>query len=248
MKAFKLHGNTAFWNKLGLVSLNLNTLQKDETTPIPDEKRVHVSVVSNLYKVVDESIHETLKGEISESDKNELLSTLKNESPDFILSLGDKVVGYANYKLRNGATEPETSTPSKKLNCDVFRCYIDDSLTLNPSFPYMFLSEPIVPVDWTEEKVEEKEDDIAALKKLRRKLSCENGIERIVIIDHAMHTLYIEDIPLKILEEEYNGEEEDYIKDNYAFMGDWSWDYITDVEYTPAGGETYPIEPSDFVD
>lgn len=247
MKTFKLHGNTAYWNKLGLVSLNLNTLQQDETTPIPDEKRVHVSVVSNLYKVVDDGIHETLKGEISESDKTELLSTLKNETPDFILSLGDKVVGYANYRLRNGATEPETSTPSYKSNFDI-RSFIDDSLTMNPAFSYIFLSEPIVPVDWTEEKDEEKEDDIAALKELRKKLSCENGIERIAIIDHAMHTLYIEDIPLKVLEEEYNGEEEDYIKDNYTFDGEWEWDYITDVEYTPDGGETYSIEPSDFVD
>ena len=57
-------------------------------------------------------------------------------------------------------------------------------------------------------------------------------MERIAIIDHANHRLFIEDIDEKVLEEKYNCEEEAYIKDKYGdFDGEWSWDYITHSEY-----------------
>ena len=235
MKTFKLHGNTAYWLRgLSFNALNLNTLENDVTSPIPSDKRVYVTLVSNVYRV--EGTHdEVLKGEISESDKNALLAEIKTNTPDFILSLNDKVIGYANYKLRNGATEPAATDTAKK--------YVDVALVVTPNLelaPKIALA--VNPQQYT------TTEDIAALAELRKKLSCNNGIERIAIIDHAMHTLYIEDIPLKILEEEYNGEEEEYIKDNYTFNGEWSWDYISDVEYTPNGGETFSIEPSDFVD
>lgn len=59
-------------------------------------------------------------------------------------------------------------------------------------------------------------------------------MERIAIIDHAHHRLFIEDIDEKLLEEKYNCEEEAYIKDMYGdFDGEWSWDYITHTEYYP---------------
>ena len=72
-------------------------------------------------------------------------------------------------------------------------------------------------------------------------------MERIAIIDHVNHVLYIEDIDDDVLEKEYNGEEEAYIRDNYACTkGDdalWSWDYITDAEYMPLGddGDFYDL-------
>ena len=232
MKHFKLNGNTAYWKHgLNFEALNLNTLENNITSPIPAGKRMWVNVVSNLQKTEDE-MREVLKGEISESDKSELLSQIKNNTPDFILSLGGKVVGYANLRRRKGCTEStteETGTTSRpKVDVSLL---VDDNLSLIVPFSELTTAE-----------------DIAALAELRKGLSSNNGTERIAIIDHTTHTLYIEDIPLSLLEEEYNGEEEDYIADNYTFSGEYSWDFITDVEYTPNDGETYSIEPLDFVD
>lgn len=232
MKHFKLNGDTAYWKHgLNFEALNLNTLENNITSPIPTGKRMWVNVVSNLHKTEDE-VREVLKGEISESDKSELLSRIKNNTPDFILSLGGKVVGYANLHRRKGRAEPtteETDTTSRpKVDVSLL---MDDNLSL------------LIP-----STAPTTADEIAALAELRKGLSSNNGTERIAIIDHTTHTLYIEDIPLSLLEEEYNGEEEDYIADNYTFSGEYSWDFITDVEYTPNDGETYSIEPSDFVD
>jgi len=64
---------------------------------------------------------------------------------------------------------------------------------------------------------------------------------RLVIIDHAAHTLFIEDVTDEQLEK-YDGEEEAYIKDNYTFEGDWSWEYVTDIEYIPADDDKLPME------
>lgn len=55
-------------------------------------------------------------------------------------------------------------------------------------------------------------------------------MERIVIIDHADHKVYIEDLTDEKLAK-YDGSEQDYIDDNYAFLGDYSWDYVTEVNY-----------------
>lgn len=62
-------------------------------------------------------------------------------------------------------------------------------------------------------------------------------MERIVIIDHDRHELFIEDIDEKTLQEKYNGEEEDYIKDNYDLSEHWSWDYVNAVWYCPQEGD-----------
>lgn len=56
---------------------------------------------------------------------------------------------------------------------------------------------------------------------------------RVAIIDHVEHTLFIEDIDEDILNNEYNGSEQEYIEDNYN-IEEYSWDYITDTEYIPA--------------
>lgn len=55
-------------------------------------------------------------------------------------------------------------------------------------------------------------------------------MERIVIIDHADHKVYIEDLTDEKLAK-YDGSEQDYIDDNYDFQGDYSWDYVTEVNY-----------------
>ena len=57
-----------------------------------------------------------------------------------------------------------------------------------------------------------------------------NTMERIVIIDHETHILYVEDVSEEALAK-YNGEEEAYIRDNYNLEGDFSWDYIRGMEY-----------------
>lgn len=56
-------------------------------------------------------------------------------------------------------------------------------------------------------------------------------MERIVIIDHETHRLYIEDVHDEVLAK-YNGEEEDYIKDTYDLSDNWSWDFVANTLYT----------------
>ena len=63
---------------------------------------------------------------------------------------------------------------------------------------------------------------------------------RIAIIDHKSHTLFVEDINNKILEEQYGGDEQLYIDDNYA-LKNYSWDYIVDTQYLPENYKT-PVE------
>ena len=66
-------------------------------------------------------------------------------------------------------------------------------------------------------------------------------MRRIAIIDHAAHELMVEDVNEDVLESNYGGDEEAYIKDNYTFEGDYSWDWITDAEYFPIDDKD-PIE------
>ena len=58
-------------------------------------------------------------------------------------------------------------------------------------------------------------------------------MERMAIIDHDEHKLFIEDLDEDELAEKYNGEEEKYIKDCYTLSGNWTWEYITDAQYFP---------------
>ena len=60
-------------------------------------------------------------------------------------------------------------------------------------------------------------------------------MERLCIIDHETHKVYIEDVDEDMLDNEYGGEEEEYIKANYACgaSGNFSWDYIIAAEYIP---------------
>ena len=67
-------------------------------------------------------------------------------------------------------------------------------------------------------------------------------MRRIAIIDHSEHTLFVEDIDEDVLENEYNGDEQAYIDDNYTFEGEYSWDYIVDAEYLPIYEDKTPIE------
>ena len=64
---------------------------------------------------------------------------------------------------------------------------------------------------------------------------------RLAIINHETHTLFVEDVDENIINEHYNGNEEDYIKDNYNLDGKWSWDYIIDAEYIPID-DSMPVE------
>jgi hypothetical protein len=66
-------------------------------------------------------------------------------------------------------------------------------------------------------------------------------MERLAILDHANHKLYIEDVSEETLEQ-YGGEEEKYIEDTYEFDGDYSWDYIVETEYLPDDND------GDFID
>lgn len=74
-------------------------------------------------------------------------------------------------------------------------------------------------------------------------------MERLAIICHDSHTLFIEDVDEDLLREKYNGEEEAYIKDNYCVSENFSWDYITCTQYIPNKEDTeiYDIEFSDWI-
>ena len=67
-------------------------------------------------------------------------------------------------------------------------------------------------------------------------------MERIAIIDHETHRLYIEDIDEEILNTKYNGEEEDYIADNYSLSDNWSWEYIVETEYIPMDEDPISVD------
>lgn len=65
-------------------------------------------------------------------------------------------------------------------------------------------------------------------------------MERLAIIDHATHQLFVEDVSIEEIES-YGGEE-NYINENYTFEGMWTWDYIVDTEYFPLGDDKTPLE------
>lgn len=60
-------------------------------------------------------------------------------------------------------------------------------------------------------------------------------MERLAILDHDSHTLFVEDVTEETLAK-YDGEEEAYIEDNFA-LENYSWDYITATVYTAQDGE-----------
>ena len=62
-------------------------------------------------------------------------------------------------------------------------------------------------------------------------------MERLAIIDHEKHYLFIEDVSDEALAK-YNGEEEAYIKDNYCISDNFSWAYINSAQYIPDCEET----------
>lgn len=131
MKRFKLHGNTAYWNGLKLKSLNLSSLKEEETSPIPNGKRMYVNVVDNLYR--DESARkEVLVGEVSDTDKECILDKLNTSVPNFLLTLDGKVVGYANLHHRHGTKDVEetTDTESGETPIDIFGGIVDGELAL----------------------------------------------------------------------------------------------------------------------
>ena len=73
-------------------------------------------------------------------------------------------------------------------------------------------------------------------------------MERLIIIDHLTHSAYIEDVSDKDLEC-YCGDEEAYIEDNYnVTTGNYSWDYVTDIEYFgEENKDPIEVEPKDWL-
>lgn len=69
-----------------------------------------------------------------------------------------------------------------------------------------------------------------------------SNTETIAILDHDNHTLYIEEIDMDIVDEKYNGEEEEYIKTNYNLGKYWTWDYITEMVYIPENSDPINID------
>ena len=71
-------------------------------------------------------------------------------------------------------------------------------------------------------------------------------MERLVIINHSTHEVFIEDVTDEMLEP-YNGEEQAYIDDNYP-TGDEciSWDYVTGAYKVAANGDI--IDLNDYLD
>ncbi len=71
---------------------------------------------------------------------------------------------------------------------------------------------------------------------------------RLVIIDHAAHEVFIEDVSEEDLAK-YNGDEQAYIDDNYTFEGEYSWDWVVGISYLPETDKTpIEVEPTDWID
>jgi hypothetical protein len=51
----------------------------------------------------------------------------------------------------------------------------------------------------------------------------------LAVINHLEHKLFIENADENEIQEKYNGEEEDYIRDKYGFTDEdlFSWEYLT---------------------
>ena len=132
MKRFKLSGNSANWNNgLRMSALNLATLTEEVSTPIPSDSRMFVSVANNIFHVND-ARREVISGEITDADKNAILSRVKNDTPDFLLTLEDKVVGYACLHYRtNGkrVNAPALDEVSKKELEHLAVCLADGIIT-----------------------------------------------------------------------------------------------------------------------
>lgn len=70
---------------------------------------------------------------------------------------------------------------------------------------------------------------------------------RIAIIDHETNNLIVEDIDDEILEKEYDGDGEKFIKANYNLSDNWTWDYIVEATYYPIEGDGTIIDFEDLV-
>lgn len=70
----------------------------------------------------------------------------------------------------------------------------------------------------------------------------QHKMERIAIIDHYNNRLFVEDVDMNMVNEQYNGSMEDYIADSYNLSDKWSWDYITVAEYIPIDADPMTID------
>ena len=65
-------------------------------------------------------------------------------------------------------------------------------------------------------------------------------MERIAVLDHDEHMLFVEDIPDEVINSpEWDGEES-YILNNYD-IENFSWEYIVETYYFPED-ESMPVE------
>ena len=80
-----------------------------------------------------------------------------------------------------------------------------------------------------------------------KEMNMKREVERLAIIDHDNHRLLIEDVDMDILNEKYNGEEEDYIKDNYELGENWEWEWVVVIEFFPVEGDPIDVEPTDML-
>ena len=126
MKRFRLHGKAANWvNGLRMSALNLRTLAEETSTPIPSGKRMYVSVANNIFHV-DDTRREIIKGEVSDGDKDAILTSIKTSTPDFLLTLEDKVVGYANLCGRHGHRTATDTTATDTTEDEPIDINIDE--------------------------------------------------------------------------------------------------------------------------
>ena len=134
MKTFRLRGETANWkNGLRMSAINLATLTEEESSTIPTnlyKSRFYVSVANCVYHV-DDTRREIFKGEITDADKKSILAVLKNETPDYLLTLENKVVGYAIVRKRNGErlNEPAYDAETEQKLAIVCEKYAEEEIT-----------------------------------------------------------------------------------------------------------------------
>lgn len=72
--------------------------------------------------------------------------------------------------------------------------------------------------------------------------------ERIVILDHESHSVFIEDIDMDMIDSLYDGEEERYILSKYKLGEYWTWDYITSIQYIDDKNQPHEIDIDEIID
>lgn len=131
--------------------------------------------------------------------------------------------------LSEEAVEEDSPAQERKVHT----CFGVFTIRGNVAFPAdaetedEFGDEVVLPKpDMTNDEIK---DYFRLLEEERKEEHESAGKEKLAIIDHNTHTLYIDEVDEELINSKYEGEEEKYIDDVYGF-DNYSWDYVVSVK------------------